>query len=240
VQAPPDGYTILMTVLTNVFNMTLYPNLRFNFLEDITPIGNIADAPFLLMVNPKVPAKTVAEFIAYAKANPGKINFASSGNGSSTHIFTELFKALAGVDLMHVPYRSPYIPDLLSNQVQMVIAPIPQAIQFHRTGELRALGVTTAKPLPDLPGIPPIDATVPGYVAVGWYGLGAPKNTPPEVIAVLEKAVVESLKDPKVREKLATVGVQAMPMTAAENKKFLKEEHAKWSKIIKDAGVQVN
>lgn len=240
VQAPPDGYTILMTILTNVFNMTLYPNLRFNFIEDVAAVAGIADAPYLLLVNPKVPAKSVTELIAYAKANPGKINFASGGNGSSNHIFTEWFKALAGIDIVHVPYRGPYIPDVLTNQVQMVISPIPQAIQYHRNGELRTLGVSTAKPLAGLPGVPTIDASLPGYVALGWYGLGAPKNTPPEIVSTLNKVVNESLADPKIKEKLAGMSVQPMPMTPAESAKFVSDEHKKWSKVIKDAGVKLS
>ncbi len=239
VQAPPDGYTILMTILTNIFNMSLYPNLRFNFINDIAAVAGIADAPYLMQVNPKVPAKSVAEFVALAKASPGRINFASGGNGSATHIFTEWFKTLAGIDILHVPYRGPYMPDVLTNQVQLIIGPIPQTIQYYRNGELRTLGVSTAKPLAGLPDVPLISATVPGYVAIGWYGMGAPKNTPPEIVAVLNKAVNDSLADPKIKEKLASMNIQPMPMTPAQSSKFLVDEHTKWSKVIKDAGVKL-
>jgi len=239
VQAPPDGYTILMTILTNVFNMSLYPSLRFNFLKDIAGVAGFADAPYLLQVNPKVPVKSTAELIAYAKDNPGKVNFASGGLGSATHIFTEWFKTLAGIDIVHVPYRGPYMPDVLSNQVQMLIGPIPQTIQYYRNGEMRTLGVSTAKPLPDLANVPLISATVPGYVALGWYGLGAPRNTPPEIVNRLNKAVNDCLADPKIKERLAGMNVQPMVMSAAETDTFLAGEHTKWSKVIQDAGVKL-
>ncbi|HET9903823.1 MAG TPA: tripartite tricarboxylate transporter substrate binding protein [Xanthobacteraceae bacterium] len=240
VNAAPDGYTIGMTVLTNVFNQSLYSNLRFNFLTDVAHVGGIADAPYLMMVNPKVPAKNVAEFVAYAKANPGKLNFASGGNGASSHIFGELFKMLAGVDLVHVPYRSNYMPDMISGQVQVTFSPIPQGITYHRSGELRTLGISTTKRLPSLPDIPTIAETVRGYEALGWYGLGAPKATPPDIVKALNAALNAGLTDPKLKERIASLGVQPMPTTPEEFTRFVLREHEKWSKVIKDAGIKLS
>ncbi len=176
--APPDGYTLQMIVLTNVFNQTLFPHLKFNFMRDIAPVGGIANAPYLIVINPSLPVKTIPEFIAYAKAHPGKINYASGGNGSSSHIFGEMLKKMAGIDLTHVPYRSSFMPDLLSNQIQMTINPIPQAMEYVRTNTLRAIAATTAKRLDFLPDIPTVGESVEGYEAIGWYGLSMPRNTP--------------------------------------------------------------
>ena len=179
VRAPPDGYTMMITVLTNVFNAALYTNLNFNFLSDVTHVAGIANAPYVVVVPPSFPAKTIPEFVAYAKANPRKINFASGGKVASSHIFAELFKITAGVDLVHVPYRSNYIPDLLTGQVHVLVAPIPQALELVRSGQLRALAVTTTKRLDALPDIPTVGESVPGYEAIGWYGLGVPKTHRP-------------------------------------------------------------
>ena len=222
--APPDGYTVQMIVLTNVFNATLYTNLKFNFMRDIAPIGGIADAPYLIVVNPALPAKTIPEFIAYAKANPGKINYASGGNGSSSHIFGELFKKMAGIDMTHVPYRSSFMPDLLSGQVQMTINPIPQAMEYVRTNKLRAIAATTAKRLANLPDIPTVNESVPGYEATGWYGLSAPRKTPPEIVGRLNEALNAVLADPKVKARLASLGVEPMPLTPAAFEKFIASE----------------
>ena len=240
VRSPPDGYTVLMTVLTNVFNATLYTNLNFNFLSDITHVVSIANAPYVIVVPPSFPAKTVPEFVAYAKANPGKINFASGGKGASSHIFTELFKTMAGVDLVHVPYRSNYIPDLLSGQVHVLVAPIPQALELVRNGQLRALGVTTTHRLEALPGIPTVAESVPGYEALGWYGLGAPKNTPPEIVNKLNEAMNASLADPKLKARLADIGIEPMPMKPAEFGQFIASETDKWTKVIRSAGVTLD
>ncbi len=237
VRAAPDGYTIQMTVLTNVFNTTLYPKLDFNFVSDVAHVAGVANAPYVMIVPPSFPAKTVPEFIAYAKANPGKINFASGGTGSSTHIFTELFKALAGVDMVHVPYRSVYINDLISGHVQVVINPIPQSLELIRTGKLRALGVTTLKRLESLPDVPRVADFVPGYEALGWYGFGMPKNTPVEIVNKLNAATNKALADPKLKERLANLGVEPMPMTSAEFTKFVASEADKWTKVIRAAGV---
>jgi tripartite-type tricarboxylate transporter receptor subunit TctC len=237
VRSPPDGYTLMMTVLTNVFNTTLYTNLNFNFVTDMTHIAGVANAPFVVVVPPSFPAKTIPEFIAYAKANPGKINMASGGKGSATHIFGELFKAMAGVDLLHVPYRGPYIPDLLAGQVHMVVAPIPQALGLIRNGKLTALAVTTAKRLSSLPDVPTVAESVPGYEAIGWYGLGLPKGVPADIVDKLNQATNKSLADPKLVTRLAELGVEPMPMTPAQFQKFVVSEADKWTKVIRAAGV---
>jgi tripartite-type tricarboxylate transporter receptor subunit TctC len=237
VRAAPDGYTIQMTVLTNVFNTTLYSNLNFNFVSDVAHVGGVANAPYVMIVPPSFPAKTVPEFIAYAKANPGKINMASGGKGSSSHIFGELFKAMAGVDLVHVPYRGVYMTDLMAGQVQVVINPIPQALELVRTGKLRALAVTTLKRLDALPGTPTVSEFVPGYEALGWYGLGMPKGTPAEIVDKINTAMNKALVDPKAKARLADLGVEPMPMTPAEFTKFVGGEADKWTKVIRAAGV---
>ena len=236
VRAEPDGYTVQMTVLTNVFNTTLYTNLKFNFGTDIAQVAGVANAPYVVVVSPTVPAKTLPEFIAYAKANPGKINMASGGTGSSSHIFGELFKSMAGVDLVHVPYRGNYMPDLLAGQVQFAVNPIPQALELIRSGQLRALAVTTNHRLAAL-DLPTVAETVPGYEALGWYALGAPKNTPAEIVDKLNAATNAALADPKLQARLADLGVEPMPMTPAEFRKFIAGETDKWTKVIKSAGV---
>jgi len=240
VRSAPDGYTLLMTVLTNVFNATLYTNLNFNFLSDITHVALIANAPYVVVVPPSFPARTVPEFVAYAKANPGKINFASGGKGASSHIFGELLKTLAGIDMVHVPYRSNYMPDLLSGQVQVLVCPIPQALELVRSGQLRALGVTTTKRLAALPDLPTIAESVPGYEALGWYGLGVPKGTPAEIVNKLNQAMNAALADPKVTARLTELGVEAIPTTPAEFGKFVASETDKWTKVIRTAGVTLD
>ncbi len=240
VRAPPDGYTMMITVLTNVFNAALYTNLNFNFLSDVTHVAGIANAPYVVVVPPSFPAKTIPEFVAYAKANPRKINFASGGKGASSHIFAELFKITAGVDLVHVPYRSNYIPDLLTGQVHVLVAPIPQALELVRSGQLRALAVTTTKRLDALPDIPTVGESVPGYEAIGWYGLGVPKTTPPDIVRRLNEATNKSLADPKLKARLADLGVESMPLTPAEFGKFVTTESDKWTKVIKAAGVTLD
>ncbi len=240
VAAPADGYTIQMIVLTNVFNQTLFPNLKFNFMRDIAPVAGIANAPYLIVVNPSLPVKTIPDFIAYAKANPGKINYASGGNGSSSHIFGELLRKMAGIDLTHVPYRSSFMPDLLSGQIQMTINPIPQAMEYVRTGTLRAIAATTAKRLADLPDIPTVGKSVPGYEAIGWYGLSMPRNTPAEIVNKLNEAINAALADPKVKARLAVLGVEPMPLTPAAFAKFIQDDYEKWSNVIKTTGIKVD
>jgi tripartite-type tricarboxylate transporter receptor subunit TctC len=238
--APPDGYTLFLSVLTNVFNATLYPDLKTNFITGLEHLAGVADAPFLMIVNPSVPAKTVSEFVSYARANPGKLNYASGGSGSSSHIFGALFVQLAKLDMVHVPYRGPYIPDLLSGQVHTVIGPMPQAIKFYRSGELRALGVSTAKRVPQLPEIPPIGESVPGYEAIGWYGLSAPKGVPPEVVERLSDAMVAILAEDQIRSRLSGLGVQPMPMASTDFTNFVANEHAKWAEVIRVNRITVN
>ena len=240
VRSAPDGYTLQMTVLTNVFNTTLYKHLNFNFISDVTQVGGVANAPYVVIVPPTFPAKTIPEFIAYAKATPGKINFASGGVGSSSHIFGELFKTMAGVDLVHVPYRGVYMNDLIAGQVQVVINPIPQALELVRTGKIRALAVTTLKRLKSLPDTPTVSEFVPGYEALGWYALGMPKATPAAIVDKVNAATNKALADPKLQERLATLGVEAMPMTSAEFTKFVHSEADKWTKVIRDAGVTLD
>ena len=239
VNAAPDGYTILLTVLTNVLNALLYTNLKFNFSRDIAAVGTIANAPYIVAVNPAFPAKTIPEFIAYAKANPGKINFASGGNGASTHVFGELFKMMTGVDLVHVPYRGNYMSDLLGGQVQAVFNPIPQTLEFVRSGKLRALAVTTAKRLETLPDVPTVGESVPGYEAIGWYGIGAPAGTPAEIVGKLNTEMDAALATPKLQAQLADLGVEAMRMAPAQFSKFIGAESDKWAKVIQFAGIKV-
>ena len=236
--APADGYTLLLIVLTNVFNATLYSNLKFNFMRDIAPVAAIADAPYLVVVNPSFPAKTIPELIAYAKANPGKINYASGGNGSSSHVFGELLKKMADVDLVHVPYRSSFMPDLLAGQVQMTINPIPQASEYVANGKLRGLAVTTAERLPALADMPTVAEFVPGYVATGWYGLCVPRNTPAEIVNTLNAAMNAALADPKAKARLLALGVEAMTMTPSQFGKFVAADFEKWAKVIKSAGIK--
>jgi tripartite-type tricarboxylate transporter receptor subunit TctC len=238
VKAPPDGYTLLMPVSTNAVNATLYPNLTFNFIRDIAPVARIANAPFVVVVPPSFPAKTLPEFIAYAKANPGKINMASAGNGTSPHIFGELFQIMTGVNLVHVPYRSVYIADLLAGQVQVVFNPIPQSLELIRTGKLRALAVTTAKRLEALPDLPAVGEFVAGYEAAGWYGLGVPKNTPAEIVNKLNETMNAAVADPKAKARLAELGVEARPMTPDEFGKFIADETEKWGKVIRTVNIK--
>jgi tripartite-type tricarboxylate transporter receptor subunit TctC len=242
VRSTPDGYTIQITVLTNVFNEALYANLSYKFSTDIAHVGGVANAPYLVVVPPSFPAKTIPEFIAYAKANPGKINFASGGKGASSHIFGELFKIMAGVDLVHVPYRSNYIPDLLSGQVHVLFAPIPQAMELVKSGQLRALAATTVKRLEALPDLPTVGESLPGYEAIGWYGFGVPKGTPTDIVNRLNEAINKSLADPKLKARLADLGVEPMPMpmSPAEFTKFIGTESEKWTKVIKAAGVTLD
>jgi len=238
VRAPPDGYTLLMPVSTNAVNATLYPNLSFNFIRDIAPVAGIATTPFVAVVPTSFPAKTLPEFIAYAKVNPSKINMGSPGNGSSNHIFGELFKIMTGVDLVHVPYRSGLITGLIAAQVQFGVVPVAGVPPLIQDGKLRALAVTPVKRIAALPDVPTIGEFVPGYEAFGWYGLGAPKNTPLEIVSKLSNAMTAALADPKARARLVDIGVEPMPFTSAEFTKFIADETDKWAKVIKFAGIK--
>ena len=238
VRAEPDGYTLLQVASPNAINATLYDNLSFNFIRDIAPVASFGRSPFVMVVNPSFPARTVAEFIAYAKANPGKINMASSGNGSSAHVFGELFKAMAGVDLVHVPYRGSIFPDLLGGQVQVTFNPIPAVIGYIRAGELRALAVTSAARSEALPDIPTVGDFVPGYEASGFEGVGAPRNTPAEIVDKLNKEMNAVLADPKTKARLADLGDVSTSMTPDEFGKFIADETEKWAKVIRAANIK--
>jgi tripartite-type tricarboxylate transporter receptor subunit TctC len=240
VKAPPDGYTILLDVLTNVLNVSLYRNLSFDFMRDVAPIASIANAPYVILVTNSLPAKTVPEFIAYGKAHPGKINMASGGIGTSSHIFGTLFMMMAGIDMVHVPYRTNYMPDLISGQVQVVINPIPQSMEFVRAGKVRALAVTTKSRLDALPELPTADQFVPGYEAIGWYGIAAPKATPAAIVGKLNAAINTALAGPAAKARLADLGVEPMFMTPEQCTAFIAAEHAKWDKVIRAADIKLD
>ena len=237
-RAPPDGYTLLMTTSTDAINATLYPNLSFDFIRDIAPVASIGRTPVVMAVNPSLPAKTLPDFIAYAKANPGKINFASSGNGTPLHLAGELFKMMSGVELVHVPYHSSYMPDLLGGQVQVAFTTIPSLIEYIRAGKLRALGVASARRSDLLPDVPTVGEFVPGYEASAWYGLGAPKSTPTGIIEKLNKATSAVIADPNTKSHLAGLGAEPMSMTPAEFGKFMSDETEKWGKVIRAANIK--
>jgi tripartite-type tricarboxylate transporter receptor subunit TctC len=239
-RADPDGYTILADVLTNVLNVSLYQHLNFNFMRDIAPVSPTANAPYVILVTNSLPVKTIPEFIAYARANPGNINMASGGNGTSSHLFGALFMMMAGIDLVHVPYRTNYMTDLIGGQVQFVVNPIPQSMEFVKDGKVRALAVTTAKRLPALPNLPAVNEFVPGYEAVGWYGIGAPKDTPAPIIAALNGALTAALGEAEAKARLADLGVEAMPMTPAQFAKFITAENEKWEKVIRAADIRLD
>jgi tripartite-type tricarboxylate transporter receptor subunit TctC len=239
VRAPPDGYTLLMSVVTsNAINATYYANLNYNFVRDIAPVASIGGGSYVMVVNPSIAAKTLPEFIAYAKANPGKINMASTGNGTPTHVFGELFKTMAGVDLLHVPYSGSFLPDLLGGQVQVVFGPIAQLVELIQAGKLRAIAVTSAAGQATLPNIPTVAEFVPGYEASVRYGIGAPRNTPAEIVEKLNKEVNAALADPKMKARLADLGAVAMPMTSAEFGTFIADETEKWAKVIRMAHIK--
>jgi tripartite-type tricarboxylate transporter receptor subunit TctC len=242
VQAAPDGYTLLLVTSSNAINATLYRNLNFDFMRDIAPIAGIMQAPSVLEVNPSVPIKSVPEFIAYAKANPGKINMGTAGNGSPPHMFGELFKAMAGVDLAVVGYRGggPALVDLLSGQVQVMFEGITSSIGYIKAGKLRALAVTSAKRSAALPDIPTIGEFVPGYAATGWFGLGAPKGTPQPIIDMLSKAIGEALADPAMKARFADLGAEPMPMTPAEFGNLVADDTQKWAKVIRSADIKLD
>jgi len=238
VRARPDGYTFLMATSTNAINATLYDNLKFNFIRDTTPVGSIARTPLALVVNPSFPAKTVPDFIAYAKTNPGKINMATAGIGSSVHLAGELFMTMTGVQLVPVHYRSSYVPDMLAGQVQVVFSPIPTTIEQVRAGKLRALGVTSAARSQALPDVPTIGEFVPGYEAAVWNGLVAPKNTPAEVIDKLAKEIDLAVSDPKITARFADLGSLPKSMTSSDFGKFITEDTEKWGKVIRAANIK--
>jgi tripartite-type tricarboxylate transporter receptor subunit TctC len=238
VRASPDGYTLLLMTSTNTVNATLYQNLNFNFSTDLVPIASIDLVPYVMEVNNAVPAKTVPEFIAYAKANPGKINMASNGIGSGPHVAGELFEMMAGVDLVHVPYTGNPYADLIAGQVQVMFSPIPASIGYVRSGQLRPLAVGTTARLPILPDVPTVAEFLPGYDASGWHGLGAPKGVPAAIVDAINKMVSAGLADPAFKARLGDLGGVAMPMTPAQFGQFIADDIGKWAKVIKFADIK--
>jgi tripartite-type tricarboxylate transporter receptor subunit TctC len=240
VHAAPDGYTFLWITLANAVNASLYAKLNFDFIRDIVPVAGIVEAPFILAVHPSVMARTVPELIAYAKANPGKISMSSAGNGTPAHVAGELFKLLAGVNMLHVPYRgeAPALADLLGGQVQVLFASVPASLEHIRAGELRALGVTIEKRLDVLPDVPTIAEFVPGYAASGWLGLGAPRGTPAAIVETLNAAVNAGFADAKLTARFAELGDTARPLSSAGFGKLIADETDKWAKVVKFAGLK--
>jgi tripartite-type tricarboxylate transporter receptor subunit TctC len=242
VNAPPDGYTLLMGGTTNVVNTTLYDKLNFVFHRDIAPVAGIISAPMVIDVNPSVPVKTVPEFIAYAQANPGRLNMGSGGIGTSQHIAGELFKMMTGVNLVHVPYRggAPAIADLVAGHVQVMFDVLPESIEYIRAGKLRPLAVTTATRFPALPDIPTVTEFVPGYEANTWWGVGAPRNTPFEIIDKLNKEINTALADPKIKARLVDLSGTVLPGTPADFAKLIADDTEKWGKVVKFAGLKAD
>jgi tripartite-type tricarboxylate transporter receptor subunit TctC len=239
-KAAPDGYTLLVTVSTNAINATFYKNLNFNFTKSLVPVGFMGATPLVMAVTTSLPAQTVPEFIAYAKANPGKINMASQGVGTSPHVAGELLMMSTDIKLVHVPYRGNLVPDLISGQVQVFFAPLPQVIQFVQDGRLRALAVTSSKRAETLPNVPTLAEFVPGYEALGWYGISAPTGTPAEIIDKLNKEMNAGLADPAIKAKLLSIGIVPSPMTPAEFGKFTADEIDKWAKVVKFANIKAD
>ena len=238
-RADPDGYTLLMPVSTNAVNVALYRNLSFDFIRDIAPIAGIAKTAFVIITPASFPAKNLQEFVAHLKANPGKVNMASGGIGTSPHLCGELFQIQTQTKMVHVPYRGNYMSDLLANQVQVVFNPIAQALPLIREDKLRAYGVTTAYRIKALPDVPAIGEVVKGYDAIGWYGLGAPVKTPHEIIKKLSEAMNAAIADPKVKERFTQLGVEPMPLTPDGFKKHIAVEAEKWAKVIKAQDITV-
>ena len=240
VRSPADGYTLLLVGATNAINASLYDKLNFNFIRDIAPVASISRTPLVMEVNPSVPAKTVPEFIAYATANPGKVNFGSGGNGTPPHVAGELFKMMTGTNMVHVPYRgaSPALTDLIAGYVQVMIDNVSASIEHIRAGKLRPLAVTTATRLKLLPDVPTVGDFVPGYEASGWQGIGAPANTPREIIDKLNEGINASLADPKINARIADLGATVLAGSPAEFSKLIADETEKWAKVVKFAGIK--
>jgi len=238
VHASADGYTLLWVTQTNAINATVYNNLNFNFIRDIAPVGAIIRVPAVVMTHPSVPAKTIPQFIAYAKANPGKINMSTPGIGSINHVAGELFKMMADVDLVPVHYRSSQFPDLLSGQVQVTFNPLPSSLQFLKSGKLNALAVTSATRQAVLPDTPPVADFLPGYEATAWFGIGAPKATPADVVDKLNREINAGLADEKFKARLHDLGGVEFPGASADFAKFIAAETEKWAKVVKFAGIK--
>jgi tripartite-type tricarboxylate transporter receptor subunit TctC len=239
-KAAADGYTLLLIGGVNTINATLFDKLSFDFLRDIAPVASVFETPLVMEVNPSVPVHTISEFIAYAKANPGKLNLATPGIGTPPHVAGELFKMMAGVDMVHVPYRGtgPMLTDLIGGQVQVAFDPLPASIEHIRAGKLRVLAVTTASRSEALPGIPSASESVPGYVASNWYGFAAPKNTPSEIVGKLNAEIKAALADPKMKARLAELGGTPFSSSPTEFAKFIADDTAKWAKVIREANIR--
>ncbi len=240
VRAPADGYSLLFAMSANAINATLFDNLRFSFVRDTAPVALVGRIPLVMEVHPSIPAKTIPEFIAYAKANPGKINMASAGNATPLHVAGELFQMMAGVRLVHVPYRGEAVamPDLLSGQVHVMFGVVPSSLGYIREGKLRALAVTTAKRLEVLPDVPAMEEFLPGYEASGWYGIAAPKATPAEIVEKLNQEINGAFADPKMKERLADLGCLVFAGSPADFGTFIAGETEKWAKVIRTAGIK--
>jgi tripartite-type tricarboxylate transporter receptor subunit TctC len=240
VHATADGYTLLSVSSPNAINATLYTNLNFNFIRDITPVGSIMRVPLVMEVNPSVPVTTIPEFIAYVKANPGKISYASAGIGTPQHVSAEMLKMMTGIDMVQVPYRgaAPALQDLIGGQVQVMIDTTPASMQHIKSGRVRALAVTTLKRADALPGLPTVADFVPGYEATSWFGIGAPKGTPAEVVATLNKEINAGLDDPKIKARLLELGGILLPGSPAEFGKLIANETEKWAKVVKFSGAK--
>jgi len=241
-KATPDGYTLLLATSANAINTTLYERLPFNFIRDIAPVASIAESPLTMVIHPSVPVNSVPEFIAYAKANPGKVNLASAGTGSPPHMAGELFKMMAGLDLPHVPYRgsAPATSDLIAGQVQVLFGDVTSSIEYIRAGQIRPLAVTTPKSLDILPGIPTVASFLPGFEATSWQGLCAPKNTPAAIIDKLNAEVNAIVADPKMKQQLEELGLRVLSGSPADYGRLITEDTEKWGKVVKFAGLKAD
>ncbi|MBV9429167.1 MAG: tripartite tricarboxylate transporter substrate binding protein [Bradyrhizobiaceae bacterium] len=239
-KSDPDGYTLLIAVSTNAINQTLYRNLNFDFKTDFVPVAGIGKIPFTIVANTSFPAKTIPELITHAKANPGKIDFATNGVGTGSHAAAELFMMMTGTKFTHVPYKGNYLTDLMGGQVPLVVAPLTAVAEYVKDNRIRGLGVSTTTRSPILPDVPAVAESVPGYVAEGWYGLVAPKGTPADIITALEAATRACVNDPTLRSRMLPLGLEPAPMTTAEFGQFIAAEIDKWAKVIKYADIRVN
>ena len=241
VRAPADGYTLLIVTASNAINATLYDKLNFNFMRDIAPVAGIIRYPLVMQVNPAFPAKTVPEFISYAKSNRGKVSYGSGGIGTSIHVASELFKMMAGIDMIHVPYRggAPAMTDLMAGQVQVVFNPVPESMEFIKAGKLHPLAVTSATRSEALPDVPTVGDFVPGFEASALQGVGAPKDTPAEIVDLLNKEINAALADPRLKARFSDLGANVFPVSPAEFGKFMAEETEKWGKVIKFCGAKL-